>query len=110
MRRSRVCDETATSTRLATSDILSPPPHEPADGAHQLARLVAAVAVAEQAHARVVVEQAQRDTVQPRLDRGDRREHVDAVRVLLHHAGDVADLRLDTGEVARGRGAAAQEA
>src|SRR3954454_20542064 len=84
-----------TSSMLATSVILSPPPHQPADRAHQLARLIAAVAVAEQAHARVVVEQAQRDAVEPVLDRGDRREDVDAVGVLGHHARDVADLGLD---------------
>ena len=43
----------------------------------------------------VPVEQAQGHLVESGLDRGDLRQHVDAVAVFLDHAADAAHLALD---------------
>src|SRR5215217_2327500 len=79
------------------------PTHQAADGAHQLVGLIgrlvrAAVALAQEAVARVAVQQAERDLVQRRLDGGDLGQDVDAVAVLVDHARDAADLTLDPGQ------------
>ena len=73
--------------------------HQPADRAHQLVGLGSGLrrplALAEQAVAGMVVEHPQRHLVQRRLDGGDLGQDVDAVAVLLDHAGDPAHLALD---------------
>src|SRR4051794_10874227 len=88
---------------MATAGARLSPTHQAADGAHQLvgllARLVrAAVSLAQEAVARVAVQQAERDLVQRRLDGGDLGEDVDAVAVVVDHARDAPDLTLDPGQ------------
>jgi hypothetical protein len=56
------------------------------------------LAFALHAVAGVVVKEAEGDLVERGLDRGDLRQDVDAVAVLLDHPSDAADLALDTGE------------
>src|SRR3954447_14009103 len=86
--------------------------HEPADRGHHLVGLVGAVvrAGAHDAVARVVVEEAERDLVERRLDGGDLSEDVDAVAVLVDHPLHAADLALDAAqaleELVLGRGVA----
>ena len=74
------------------------PPGEAADGGHQLLDplLLAAGAVpADDAVADVLVEHAEGDAVEGGAHRGDLRQHVDAVAVLLDHPRDAAHLPLD---------------
>src|SRR4029079_2113015 len=51
----------------------------------------------------VVLEHLRGDTLERRLDRGDLREHVDAVPVLLDHPLDAAHLALDPVQTLRER-------
>src|SRR5207249_421596 len=84
----------ARPLRLASSAAA----HEPPDGGHQLLGLGLAVLVGLRAHDAVlgmVVKQAKRDLVERGLDRGDLREHVDAVAVVADHSLHAADLALD---------------
>jgi uncharacterized membrane protein YraQ (UPF0718 family)/YHS domain-containing protein len=69
--------------------------HEPADGGHQLARLLVGVIGADDAVVGVVVQEAEGDVVQRGLGGGDLGEDVDAVAVFFDHALDAADLPLD---------------
>ena len=75
----------------------SAPAHEAGDGGHQLlgALLLDLRGAADHAVAGVVVHEAERDLVERGLDRGDLRQDVDAVAVLLDHLLDAADLALD---------------
>jgi hypothetical protein len=76
--------------------------HEPADGPHQFVNLLLGVAgrLALPLHAvsGVSVEKAESDLVKRCLGGADLGEDVDAVAVVLHHAGDAADLTLDSRE------------
>src|SRR4051812_11586557 len=74
--------------------------HEPADGRHQLAgpRVLLGVRPIDDAVARVVVEEPERDLVERRLHRGDLRHDVDAVAVVLDHSLDAADLPFDAAQ------------
>ncbi len=80
--------------RCSGADLAAP--HEPADGGHQLDRLVVALVGggADDAVVRMVVEQAERDLVQRRLSGADLGEDVDAVAVVGDHPLDAADLPL----------------
>src|SRR4051794_32782404 len=83
------------SISTATGRITSPPPHEATDRAHELVGRGLRGLLADQAVARVAVEQPQGDLVERRLDRADLGQHVDAVAILLDHPRDAADLALD---------------
>src|SRR5689334_7761601 len=63
---------------------------------HQLVDLLDLLATVglDHAVAGVVVDEAQGDLVERRLDRGDLGEDVDAVALLLDHSRDAADLAL----------------
>src|SRR5690625_3323446 len=75
-------------------------PHEPCDRVAGLADLLRALLLrgaggVDHAVAQVVLDQAEPDGLECAGDGGDLGEHVDAVDVLVDHAGDAADLALD---------------
>src|SRR5688500_12022798 len=66
--------------------------HEAADGSHELVGLVRLVLRAHDAVPGVLVEEAEGHLVERRLDRGDLRDHIDAVAVVVDHALHSTDL------------------
>src|SRR5205085_1288411 len=80
--------------------VASSRPSEALDRRHQLADLLVRVATAAgdripNAVIRVVVEELESDAVESLVDRGDLSEHVDAVRLVLHHPREAPHLALD---------------
>src|SRR3954452_19361398 len=78
-------------------------PGEPLDGGHQLVDLLVDLRAAvsdriANAVIGVIGKQLERHPVKRPLDRGDLGEHVDAVRLLVDHAPQPADLALDPRE------------
>src|SRR4051794_20636518 len=96
----KTTDASRGAGQRQTAQRASAAAHEAPDGRHQLAGagVLLGVGAIDDAVARVVVEQPQRDLVERGLDRGDLGQHIDAVAVLVDHALDAADLTLDAAQ------------
>src|SRR3954462_2525289 len=96
----KTTDASRGAGQRQTAQRASAAAHEAPDGRHQLAGagVLLGVGAIDDAVARVVVEQPQRDLVERGLDRGDLGQHIDAVAVLVDHALDAADLALDAAQ------------
>src|SRR5690606_23048324 len=94
------CLVTLAAPRLRVSGAGRSGPHEPGDGVGGLADLLLAFVVRafrglDDAAAEVVLDEPDAHRLQRLGHRGDLREDVDAVDVLVDHAGDAAHLALD---------------